>query len=103
MRSLTALLILLILVSFVVLGPGIAPMAAATAAPVTVQFVNPGKSTDFQVRGRDANYTASRPVLDARNATVMTTAHPVRVSFDFLLTDASGNLQTDPRLFVTLS
>jgi hypothetical protein len=41
-------------------------MAAATAAPVTVQFVNPGKFTDFQVRGRDANYTASRPVLDRK-------------------------------------
>ena len=57
MRILTAQLILLIRVSFVVLGPGIASMAAATAAPVTVQFVNPGKFTDFQVRGCDAKYT----------------------------------------------
>ena len=125
MRSLTTLLILLVRASFVLLGPGIASMAAAAAAPVTVQFVNPGKFTDFQVRGRDANYTASlfgdnlkdelRPVMKqkyancslllrftdidlagrystARNARVMTTAHPARMSFDFLLTDASGKV-----------
>ena len=125
MRSLTTLLNLLIQVSFVVLGPGIGPMAAATVAPVTVQFVNPGKFTDFQVRGRDANYTASlfggnvkdelTPVmkqkypncslllrftdidlagryLTTRNARVMPAAHPARMSFDFLLTDATGKV-----------
>jgi hypothetical protein len=40
MKSLTTLLSLLLRVSFVVLGPGIGSIAAATGAPVTVQFVN---------------------------------------------------------------
>jgi hypothetical protein len=32
--------------------------SSATIVPVTVQFTNPAKFTDFQIRGRDANYTA---------------------------------------------
>jgi hypothetical protein len=30
----------------------------ASLAPVIVQFSNPAQFTDFQIRGRDANYTA---------------------------------------------
>ena len=33
-------------------------MLAAPASPVSVQFVNPSKFTDFQIRGRDVSYTA---------------------------------------------
>ena len=32
--------------------------SAAAVTPVTVQFIDPAKFTDFQIRGRDANYTA---------------------------------------------
>jgi hypothetical protein len=32
--------------------------SGTTVAPVTVQFTNPAKFTDFQIRGRDTNYTA---------------------------------------------
>jgi disulfide oxidoreductase YuzD len=46
-------------ISFVILGPGIGPAFAAAPSPVSVQFINPSKFTDFQIRGRDANYTAS--------------------------------------------
>jgi hypothetical protein len=58
MKSLTTLLLISIRVSLVALAPGIGSVAAATVTPVTVQFVNPAKFTDFQIRGRDANYTA---------------------------------------------
>jgi len=32
--------------------------SAAAVTPVTVQFTDPAKFTDFLIRGRDANYTA---------------------------------------------
>jgi hypothetical protein len=32
--------------------------SGAEVTPVTVQFTNPAKFTDFQIRGRDTNYTA---------------------------------------------
>jgi len=32
--------------------------SAAPVTPVTVQFTDPAKFTDFKIRGRDANYTA---------------------------------------------
>jgi hypothetical protein len=58
MKSLIAALSLSLRVSFVILGPGVGPGLAAAASPVSVQFVNPGKFTDFQIRGRDVNYIA---------------------------------------------
>jgi hypothetical protein len=58
MKSLIAALSLSLRVSFVILGPGVGPGLAAAASPVSVQFVNPSKFTDFQIRGRDVNYTA---------------------------------------------
>ena len=33
---------------------------AATPPPITLQYVNPAKFTDFKVLGRDANFTAGR-------------------------------------------
>ena len=125
MKSLNTLLSLLLRVSFVILGPGIGSVAAASAPPVTVQFVNPAKFTDFKVHGRDANYTASlfggnvqdelRPLMrqkypncslllrftdidlagrytTARNARVTSSAHPARMSFDFVLADTNGKV-----------
>jgi hypothetical protein len=58
MKNLIAALSLSLGVSFVIVGPGVGPVSAAAPSPVSVQFVNPSKFTDFQVRGRDANYTA---------------------------------------------
>ena len=57
MKSVIAALTLSLGVLFVILGPGVSPGLAAAASPVSVQFVNPGKFTDFQIRGRDVNYT----------------------------------------------
>jgi hypothetical protein len=125
MKNLPPLLRLSICSCFVAMGSAINLVAAATAAPVTIQFVNPAKFTDFQVRGRDANYTASlfadsvrdelRPMMQskfpncslllrftdidlagrystARNARIMSPGHPARMSFDFVLADASGKV-----------
>ena len=58
MKSLITALSLSLRVSFVILGPGVGTGLAAAASPVSVQFVNPSKFTDFQIRGRDVNYTA---------------------------------------------
>jgi Protein of unknown function (DUF3016) len=58
MKSLITVLSLSLRVSFVILGLGVGPGLAAAASPVSVQFVNPGKFTDFQIRGRDVNYIA---------------------------------------------
>ena len=58
MKSLITALTLSLRVSFVILGPGVGSGLAAAASPVSVQFVNPSKFTDFQIRGRDVNYTA---------------------------------------------
>src|SRR5260221_849607 len=96
---------------------------AAPVTPVTVQFPDPAKFTDFQIRGRDANYTAG---IFASDVTAELTAvmkqkypnsslvlrftdidlagrystagairvardtHPVRMNFDFALTDSNG-------------
>jgi hypothetical protein len=69
--------------SILILGLGISSLPAAPVSPITIQFVNPSKFTDFQVRGRDANYTASlfadsvkdelRPVLQQKypNSTLL--------------------------------
>ena len=54
MKSVVTALSLSLRVSFVILGLGVGPGLAAAASPVSVQFVNPGKFTDFQIRGRDA-------------------------------------------------
>ena len=59
MKSLITALSLSLGVSFVILGPGVGSGLAAAASPVNVQFVNPSKFTDFQIRGRDVSYTAS--------------------------------------------
>jgi Protein of unknown function (DUF3016) len=48
-KSLTVTLLLLLSVYYV---------SGANNLPVTVQFVNPAKFTDFVIRGRDADYTA---------------------------------------------
>ncbi len=97
--------------------------SAAPVTPVTVQFTDPAKFTDFQIRGRDANYTAG---IFASDVTAELTAvmkqkypnsslvlrftdidlagrystagairvardtHPVRMNFDFALTDSNG-------------
>jgi hypothetical protein len=58
MKSLITILSLSLRVSFMILGPGAGSVLAAAASPVSVQFVSPSKFTDFQIRGRDANYTA---------------------------------------------
>ena len=58
MKNLITALSLSLGVSFVILGPGVGPGLAAAASPVSVQFVNPSKFSDFQIRGRDVNYTA---------------------------------------------
>ena len=58
MKSLITALSLSLRVSFMILGPGVGPGLAAAASPVSVQFVNPNKFTDFKIRGRDVNYTA---------------------------------------------
>jgi hypothetical protein len=125
MKRLSPLLGLSICLCFVAMGPAVNSVAAATVLPISVQFVNPGKFTDFQVRGRDANYTASlfadsvrdelRPVLQskfpncslllrftnidlagrystARNTRIVSEGHPARMSFDFVLADASGKV-----------
>jgi Protein of unknown function (DUF3016) len=42
----------------VIFGLGVGSLSAAEAATVSVQFVNPEKFADFQVQGRDVNYTA---------------------------------------------
>jgi hypothetical protein len=49
MKSPTVILLLLLSVYYA---------SGANDVPVTVQFVNPAKFTDFLIRGRDANYTA---------------------------------------------
>lgn len=58
MKNLITVLGLSLRVAFVALGPGVASALAVPASPVSVQFVNPSTFTDFQIRGRDANYTA---------------------------------------------
>jgi hypothetical protein len=58
MKSLLPLLRLSICLCFVAMGPTVNLVTAATVAPISVQFVNPAKFTDFEFRGRDANYTA---------------------------------------------
>lgn len=58
MKSLITALSLSLRVSFVILGPGVGTGLAAVASPVSVQFVNPSKFTDFQIHGRDVNYTS---------------------------------------------
>jgi DUF3016 family protein len=58
MKSLITALSLSLRVSFVILGPGVGTGLAAVASPVSVQFVSPSKFTDFQIRGRDVNYTS---------------------------------------------
>ena len=58
MKNLITVLSLSLRVSFVILVPGVASGLAAAASPVNVQFVNPSKFTDFQIHGRDVNYTA---------------------------------------------
>ena len=103
----------------------IGSVSGAGVAPVTVQFVNPAKFTDFTVRGRDVNYTAGlfansitdelTPILKqkypnsvlvlrftdidlagrystARNARIISEAHPARMSLEFLLTDSAGKV-----------
>ena len=125
MKRLTTLLNLSVWVSFTALGAGTNSLAAAQAPPVTVQFANPTKFTDFEFRGRNANYTAGlfagnvkddlTPLMrqkypncslllrftdidlagrysTVRNVRVMTAGHPARMSFDFLLADASGKV-----------
>ena len=110
-------------ISLLLLAANTHSVSGAPAEPVTVQFVNPAKFTDFQIRGRDANYTAKlfasavsdelAPLLkrkypnsnlllrftdidlagrysSARNARLITDAHPARMSFQFSLTDSSG-------------
>ena len=125
MKSLPPLLRLSICSCFLAMGPAVNLVAAATPPPISVQFVNPAKFTDFQVRGRDANDTAGlfadsvrdelRPVLQskfpncslllrftnidlagrnstARNTRIVSEGHPARISFDFVLADASGKV-----------
>src|ERR1700760_4612247 len=58
MKNLITILRLSLWASLVIFGPGVGSLSAAAAAPVSVQFVNPGKFADFQVQGRDVNYTA---------------------------------------------
>jgi hypothetical protein len=95
--------------------------SGANVAPVTVQFTNPAKFTDFQIRGHDANYTAGvfasdvtaelTPVMKqkylngslvlrftnidlagryAEGTRVTYEARPVRMIFDFSLSDSNG-------------
>jgi Protein of unknown function (DUF3016) len=59
MKRQTSLLMLSIRASILILSSGIGSLPAAPVAPVTIQFVNPAKFTDFEFRRRDANYTAS--------------------------------------------
>jgi hypothetical protein len=125
MKSLITVLSLLLRVSFVILSPGAGSLLAAAAVPVSVQFVNPAKFTDFQIQGRDVNYTAGlfarsvneelTPLMKskypndslvlrftdidlagrystAKNVRVFREGHPARMAFDFLLSDANGQV-----------
>jgi Protein of unknown function (DUF3016) len=125
MKSLITALSLSLRVSFVILGPGVGTGLAAAASPVSVQFVNPSKFTEFQIRGRDVNYTSGlfansvqeelTPLMKskypngslllrftdvdlagrysiANNARTIRGGHPARMAFDFVLTDATGNV-----------
>jgi hypothetical protein len=44
-------------ISLLLLAANTQSVSGAPAQPVTVQFVNPAKFTDFQIRGRDVSYT----------------------------------------------
>jgi hypothetical protein len=57
MKNLITILRQSLWVSLVIFGPGIGFLSAAA---VGVQFVNPGQFADFQIQGRDVNYTAGR-------------------------------------------
>ena len=74
--------------------------SSATIVPVTVQFTNPAKFTDFQIRGRDANYTAGVFASDvtAELTPVMKQKYP-NASLVLLFTDIdlAGRYAGGPR------
>ena len=75
--------------------------SSATVAPVTVQFTNPAKFTDFQIRGRDANYTAGVFASDvtAELAPVMKQKYPnSSLILRFTDIDLAGRYAGGPRV-----
>jgi len=75
--------------------------SSATVAPVMVKFTNPAKFTDFQIRGRDANYTAGVFASDvtAELAPVMKQKYPNgSLILRFTDIDLAGRYAGGPRV-----
>jgi hypothetical protein len=76
-------------------------VAGASLAPVIVQFSNPAQFTDFQIRGRNANYTAGLFATDvtAELTPVMKQKYPNgSLILRFTDIDLAGRYAGSPRV-----